>query len=323
MSEDGFIYIRLLDGRGGSSAISKDRLPDWKPEDGALWVHMDYESPAAQQWLNERSDIEPLLIEALTSDDIRPRSLCHEDSLLLVLRCVNSNPGSEPEDMVAVRIWAEPGRIFTLRHRKVLAVEDIVRALEAGKGPRDTGHFVRMLADRITDRIDAIVEEVMDESDRLEESVMRAESGSIRSSISEQRRTIIALRRYIAPQREAFNRLHSDHPSWMDMDFKTHAHELADRTTRLLEDLDMCRERASISSEELTSRLSEQMSKTMYLLSIVAALFLPLGFVTGLLGINVGGIPGSDNPSGFIMVCVMLAIIALVQFIIYRAKKWL
>ena len=59
------------------------------------------------------------------------------------------------------------------------------------------------------------------------------------------------------------------------------------------------RERAAVIQEELAGRLAEQMNKRMYMLSMVAAVFLPLGFLTGLLGINFGGIPGAGNPLGF------------------------
>jgi Mg2+ and Co2+ transporter CorA len=57
-----------------------------------------------------------------------------------------------------------------------------------------------------------------------------------------------------------------------------------------------------IVQEELNSRLSEQMNRAMYTLSIVAAIFLPLGLLTGLLGINVGGIPGTESPWAFLVV---------------------
>ena len=71
--------------------------------------------------------------------------------------------------------------------------------------------------------------------------------------------------------------------------------EIAERTSRFVEDIDAAKDRAAITQEELNSRLSEQMNKAMYVLSIVAAIFLPLGLLTGLLGINVGGIPGAEN----------------------------
>ena len=65
------------------------------------------------------------------------------------------------------------------------------------------------------------------------------------------------------------------------------------------------------------------MNKTMYVLSIVAGIFLPLGLLTGLLGINVGGIPGTEHPLAFMLVCVLLLIIAGGLVWLFKRMKWM
>ena len=87
---------------------------------------------------------------------------------------------------------------------------------------------------------------------------------------------------------------------------------------RYIEDLESARDRAAVTQEELSARLAEDMNRNTYLLSIVAALFLPLGFITGLLGINVGGIPGADVKWAFAAVCGMLAVIVALQVWLFR-----
>jgi zinc transporter len=99
--------------------------------------------------------------------------------------------------------------------------------------------------------------------------------------------------------------------------------ETAERTARYVEDIDAARERALISQEELNNRLAERMNRAMYTLSIVAAIFLPLGLLTGLLGINVGGIPGTENPKAFLIVTVFLVVLAIVLVGWFRKIKWL
>jgi zinc transporter len=60
----------------------------------------------------------------------------------------------------------------------------------------------------------------------------------------------------------------------------------------------------------------------MYVLSIVAAVFLPLGFLTGLLGINVGGIPFAENPWGFLAVVVALLGVVALELLVFRWRRW-
>ena len=71
------------------------------------------------------------------------------------------------------------------------------------------------------------------------------------------------------------------------------------------------------------SRLSERINQRMYVLSIVAAIFLPLGFFTGLMGINVGGMPGVERDMAFWMVVAMCVGLTVVLGILFRWKKWL
>ena len=96
----------------------------------------------------------------------------------------------------------------------------------------------------------------------------------------------------------------------------------ADRITRYLEDLDLARERTMVLREEFLGQLAQEQNSRMYVLSVVAAVFLPLTFVTGLLGMNVGGLPGLDSPRGFLgsVVLMVFAAAALVGF--FRWKRW-
>ena len=85
----------------------------------------------------------------------------------------------------------------------------------------------------------------------------------------------------------------------------------------------MIRERGALIHEELTAKLSDHLNKRLYLLSIVAAIFLPLSFFTGLLGINVGGIPGTDYDWAFALFVGFLLVIVIAQFWFFKTRKWL
>ena len=82
------------------------------------------------------------------------------------------------------------------------------------------------------------------------------------------------------------------------------------------------RERAAIVHDQLLEKRAEQMNRYTLLLTVVASIFLPLGLITGLLGINVGGIPGSENPYGFAIACVLIGAVAFFQWWIFRRLKW-
>ncbi len=320
---DGLVFGYVLDGNGGGKGIDWKKLGQWSPEQGTLWVHFDYASERVKKWLAKESHLSPIIGEALLEEETRPRIVSSKEGLLLILRGVNCNPGADPEDMVSIRMWYDEHRIITMRHRRVMAIEDIHNAIESGKGPTSPADFLVMVSERLADRMGDVVGETDDSVDELEDTVLHAESYELRPKLAKLRRQTISLRRYIAPQRDVLARLQNERIPWLTDIDKVHIREIAERTARFVEDIDSARDRAAITQEELNNRLSEQMNKAMYILSIIAAIFLPLGLLTGLLGINVGGIPGGENKWAFAIVTLFLLLIAAGLIWLFKRIRWL
>jgi zinc transporter len=323
VNNDGLIAAYILDGNGGGQRVGWKEIQQWTPTAGLLWVHLNFEAPNAQRWIKEESQLGDVVGDALLAEESRPRITTFDDGLLVALRGVNLNPGADPEDMVSLRMWAEKNRIITTRRRKLMSVADLCSAIEKGKGPRTSGEFLEDVADRLMVRMGGVINELEDKAAELEEAVLTEESHELRPKLASIRRDAINLRRYMAPQREAIARLQSEKISWLAEEDRVRLRETYDRLTRYIEDLDAARERAAVTQEELISRLSEQMDNRMYVLSIVAAIFLPLGFLTGLLGINVGGIPGTEYKAAFFVFCLLLVALVVIEVIIFKKKKWM
>jgi zinc transporter len=267
--------------------------------------------PGTRNWINSQSGLDSITCEALLAEETRPRCLTTPD------------PGSDPEDMVSIRAWADANRVITLRGQRLLAIQDIRDRLSAGPGFATPGDLLATLAARLIDRMGPVVDALQDEFDGLEEDLLGAEEKEARPRLSAIRRQAVALRRYLSPQRDVLSRLSTETLPWLTEANRARFRETADRVTRYVEDLDATRERASVTQEELTARLQDRMNRNMYILSLVAAVFLPLGLITGLLGINVGGIPGTDSPGAFIVVCVILGVIGILELLLFYFRRWL
>ena len=317
----GFVWSAVLDGQGSAQDLEAGQMQSWKNKDGIIWVHLDYTEDEVKKWLEKESGLSLLTCEALVTDETRPRIASTDNGLLITLRAVNCNPGADPDDMVSIRLWLNENRIITMRHRRVEAINDIKKTFEKGNGPTNSGEFLVMLTERLTHRIVDTADGIDEGVDSLEDQILEQERASLRSRLSSIRRMIITLRRYIVPQREVLSRLLSEKIPWISEIDRLRLREIAERTIRIIEDLDAARDRAAIAQEELNARLSEQMNNTIYIMSIVATIFLPLGLLTGLLGINVGGIPGSETRWAFLLVCIILIIIAIIEYFIFKRKR--
>ena len=321
-ASDGLVAAYTLNGAGGGKSLNWDEVRSWKSDTDFLWVHLDFTHPRVQQWVNEESGVDDVVAEALLADETRPRSSIMKNGLLVMLRGVNMNAGADPEDMVAIRIWIEDNRIITSRKRQLLSINDIRQTIDDNAGPTTPGDLLVMLSSFLVARMSSVIDAIDEEVDRLENAVVESENPQLRRELAKLRTQVIALRRYLSPQREVMVRLSQDKMQWLtDMD-RVRLREVSDRIIRYVEDLDAVRERAAVVQEELASRLSEQMNKRMYMLSMVAAVFLPLGFMTGLLGINVGGIPGANNPLGFEWVLGLIVALVAAQVWIFKRQRW-
>lgn len=318
-----FLRSFVIDKKGRGQKIDAEEVAHWSPEQGMLWVHLDVSDPLASRWLAKEARLPAIAVDTLLAGETRPRSLVSDDGMLAVLRGVNTNPGADPEDMVSIRVWIDEHRIISSRRRRLLSIDDICEALHAGNGPTTPGDFLVMLIERLADRIGGFVDSIEDRMDDAEDEISNDKTPGFRQRLSALRRQIAEVRRFLAPQRDALDRLTRQSSSWLS-DAEAHSlRQEADRITRFLEDLDLARERAVVLQEELLSLIAQEQNARMYVLSVVAAIFLPLTFVTGLLGMNVGGLPGLESPVGFVWSIVIMIVIGIFLSLFFRWKKWL
>lgn len=318
----GLIHGLLLDGQGGAKRLNWAEVKAWNPSKGELWVHLDYSVYEVKEWLFHDSNLDIAVAETLLSNESRPRFSVHDSGILMAWRGVNLNPTADPEDMVAIRLWQESGRVISTLKRDLLAVNEVVLLLEKGRGPKTVGELLIEIADRMVWKIGDVVNGFDEDMSDLESKVIEEGRMALRLELSAIRRQVIYLRRYIGPQKEALMRFSIEKLDWLEQNDRILLREVVDRITRTLEELEMLRERAAVSQEELQNRISEELNNRMYVLSIITAIFLPLGFLTGLLGINVGGIPGAENPEAFRYFVIGLVVLIIGQLVLFKWRKW-
>ena len=306
----------------GSTPQARDWPPPARDPQAETWLALDFDHPAARRWLLEDSGLDPTVAEALYAENTRPRAELMPEGGLMVLRGVNLNPGEDPEDMISLRVWLEPGRLITAQHLPLKTVAAVLAATERGRGPRRAGQALVQLAAGLVERLNTRVGDLDEALAELEDQVLEQDADLDGEALHRLRRSMARLRRYLAPQGSALAALARAHPEWLAESDQERMREVADAMARCLEDLEAARERAQILQDEEIARSSRLVERRAYTLSVLAALFVPLGFVTGLLGINVGGIPLAESPWGFALVCMGLTLAGLGLYGLMRRLRW-
>ena len=319
---DSWITAHYLNGMGAAEKTNGHVLPKDMIGDRCVWVQLDMNEFAAQLWLREESRLPEIVIDALLAEETRPRCMLVDDGVLLNLRGVNMNPGADPADMVSIQIWGERQLIVSAQKQRLRAVNDVEKHLHDGTGPKDVGELLADLSNSLSERMSHVVQHINDQVDQLEEDLVDESARQNRNDLQTLRREVIRLRRYIAPQREAMAALAGENMTWVPALERQQIRSAADRLTLFVEEIDLVRERAAIIQDELSSDQAARMNKNMYVLAIISGIFLPLTLITGLLGINVAGIPGAEWEWSFAIVTALMVLFGVGELFLLRRLHW-
>lgn len=298
--------------------------------EGRKWVHLKLREPAHDQWLRDVRTVPRIADSAMLEYEPRPRWFVHEDAgggrsgLLAILRGVNLNPGFDPEDMVGLRMWVDSEWLVSTSLHKVMAVTEEREYLAGHDGAVRPAEVLVDLANRLTEKMRPTIEGISELLDDYEERVIDPNVHLAREQIAPVRRRIIGLRRFLVPQKDVLEEM-SEEEEEIDLFTARDRQGLLDASNRVqrhIEELDAAKDRAVLIQEEAVGEATDRLNKRLYVLTIVTTLFLPLGFITGLLGINVGGIPLAESARGFLFVCLILAGIAIGTVVYFRWSKW-
>ena len=321
---DGLLFACKLNGDGTAAMLQWAEINDWSPDKGAIWLHFDRNAVAVKQWLRDVSGLTEPTVGALLAEETRPRVFQGKTGTIAILRGINLNQGCDPEDMIDIRIWSDGQRVITLRSQKVMSLREVLAQLtDHENGPRSASELYERIITRLVDRMADTINTIDDRLDEIETHFNIAQAAKSRRALSDIRQDAIQLRRYLSPQREALYALLMDPPNWFADINRINLRESVDRLQRYIEALDTARERSMVIKDDITNQLSESTNRTLYVLSIISAIFLPLGFLTGLLGINVGGMPGVENPYAFWISATLMLLIVVTQMYLFRKLKWL
>ena len=319
----GLIYAMHISKTGKTRHLNPDEVNLRPKKDGFIWLHFYRNDPETETFINDDTETDQNASLTLLADDSRPRTIPDQGNIMLNLRGVNLSEGGQPEDMIGIRFYVQSNRIISIEKRPLRATQMMAENLKKRATPMTTGGFLASFAQALLENMGPTVTDLNEQADALEENIDDSSAAKSRGKIADLRRQAILFRRYIAPQRDALNTLALQNVDYITSDDRLRIRDAADQTTRITEELEAIRERCAIVKDQLTDMRAEEMNRNMMILSVVAAIFLPLGLISGMFGINVGGMPWTENAGGFWFVTAAIIIIGLVQLIVFKILKWI
>lgn len=288
--------------------------------EGFVWLHAD--GMGELDVMDLPDYVPPMAAGALVAHETRPRCDEIDDAVLINLRGTAKEAAHGSDGLVSIRVWVERSRVTSVSRYPLAALGKVEALMHAGK-ITDGGDFVSLLAQAISKELDPQVAELGDELDNCEGMLDSGDIYQLRRRIAVLRSQAIVLRRFVAPDRDALSQMAQLEFDWISKDDRLHLREAADRFARMAEELEAVRERAALLHEQLTDLRAEMIDQRSLAIAVTAFIFLPLTFVTGLLGMNVQGIPFANHPMAFWGVVAFCAVIGAGVMGWFAWKQWL
>lgn len=312
--------VAVFDGRGRVNLLEQETGAE-VPQRGFVLIAGNARAPEFRVWL--RNELGDFNADLMTVPSTRSRCTVFDDKAMLVMRV--ARPNAEPDDIgrQLMTLWLEKGRVIIASELHIPEFLGIAQWQLSKHAPMTPADLVARLALRAADRIEPLVERLGNGLDQIEEQLMRDQSKDTRHRLSHLRRNFISFRRLIWPQRDVLTTLEIEDLSFFTRRDRMRLREAAGRTARLGDELQALSERAVLVHEQILDTRAEQMNRAMLILAAVTVVLMPLTVISGMLGMNLGGIPFADSPYAFTVVSVVLAALGIAIAIWMHGRKWL
>lgn len=275
------------------------RDPD-SPAGEFVWLHFNLANTASEKWMREHATLANEYYDSLHEEGARSTRIEQaDDTLVAVVNDVLRDFSFEPSDISSVCLSVDRRLVVSARRKPLQAVERLRQAVRGGESLASSvvllTHLLRDQADVLT----RIVRDATGKVDRIEDSLLSGKLKLKRADLGALRRVLVRLQRLLAPEPAALFRLLQRPPTWANEADRQELRESTEEFAVVLNDMAALQERIKLLQEEIAALASEANNRSLYVLTIVTVLALPINIIAGLLGMNVGGIPLADDAGGF------------------------
>jgi zinc transporter len=308
-SDDSGLVWGFLIGQGATTIDAANAVERLRaPTPGQfVWLHFNLANANSERWLRAHAALGDDFFEILHQGSRSTRIEVADHALVAVVNDVQHNFSFDSADISTLWVHVTPHGVISARRKPLESIERLRQAVLHGEVLRSP---VELLVHLLRDQADVlvnIVREAVARVDTAEDQLLAARLTRKREDLGALRRVLVRLQRLLAPEPAALFRLLQRPPAWIALDDLQDLRQATEEFTVVLTDLASLQERIKLLQEEIAAQVNEENNRSLFLLTIVTVMALPINLVAGLLGMNVGGIPLAQHAHGFWIVLAFTA----------------
>jgi zinc transporter len=285
--------------------------PDPPTSAGFLWLHFNLSDAAAERWIRQNLTVVPEFFDALREGSRSTRIEDANDTLVAVVNDVAFEFAFDPSEIATLWASVGPRLALTARVHALRSIDRLRQAVRDGCRFSTSVAFLNHLMHDQGDVLVRIVREATVKVDGIEDALLLGRLQAKRFDLGKLRRVLVRLQRLLAPDPGPLFRLLRLPPPWLNSQDLEELRQATEEFTLIIRDVSELQERIKLLQEEIAAQLNERTGRSLFTLTIVTVLALPINIVAGLLGMNVGGIPLAQHPYGFYIIVALIATFTL------------
>jgi len=291
-------------------------------EPGFLWLHFNLADAGAEAWIRQNLDVVPEFFEALHAGSRSTRIEDANDTLVAVVNDVAFEFAFDPSEIETLWVNVGPRIAISARLHPLRSIDRLRQAVKDGCRFESSVAFLNRLLQDQGDVLLRIVREATMKVDAIEDGLLAGHLKQKRSDLGKLRRVLVRLQRLLAPDPGPLFRLLRLPPPWIPGQGLEDLRQATEEFTLVIRDMSELQERIKLLQEEIAAQVGEQTNRSLFTLTVVTVLALPINIVAGLLGMNVGGIPLAEDPGGFyVIVAIIVSFTVLAGWLAFRRKR--
>ncbi|PVZ15427.1 MULTISPECIES: transporter [unclassified Pseudomonas] len=275
--------------------------------DEFIWVHLNMAHAGCKRWMLQHLDLPEYFFETL-SEGSRSTRLEHvEGALTAVVNDVVFRFGEPSSDIATLWLCVRENMLVSVRLQPLRSADRLRFAVKRGETFDSPLELLEHLIDDQAEILTQMIRDTHLNVDRIEDQLLSQRLTYNRAELSGVRRTLVRMQRLLALEPNSLMRLLNRPPRWFGEEEVQALRSQTEEFSRVIHDLAALLERIKLIQEEITALQNEQTNRTLFTLTLVTVLALPINIVAGFFGMNVGGIPLSGSPHGFWILVVIVA----------------
>jgi zinc transporter len=300
--------------------LDPDHLGDVAVRQG-LWLHFNLVDHRAEQWLREQPWLPEAALETLLEDDPHVHVQLLPEGFVAVLRDLRHGSEGDEAGFGTLVVYLDERRIVSGRRHPLRSLDRLRRDVGRGQELQSSVALFEHLVECLTDTVESLVAKLERVVEQAEDAILAGHFHDRGTELRRVRWLLSRLRREGRANRTALARLPQRLPESWSPAHRQIVAQTVERFASLAQDLEFVEDRARLMQEEIAGRLGEATNRNLYLLSIMTTTLLPITLITGVFGMNVGGLPWLRSENGFWFVVALMALAVPLTLTFIRKQR--